>query len=170
MRAHQAASSASSARENECGLWRWGLAGDHAVAHHRQGKRCGITAGNLRWFEGADWPSDLKRTGRHWYSSPFLLLVQHFHAGVNEWLTIRNSPREFFEGLLISRCDVRHGSWGRRDRNLVRRRCGAQAAISGHSGLCGRCGFCAAAARTKRRCYEFHPAEKDLPFYRQPFT
>ena len=72
------------------------FAGDHAVAHNRQGKGCGFAAGNLRWFEGADCLGDLKRRGRHWYSFQFLVLVQHFHAGVNDWLTIRNSPRGFF--------------------------------------------------------------------------
>ncbi len=35
------------------------FAGDHTVAHNRQGKRCGIAAGNLRWFEGADRLGDL---------------------------------------------------------------------------------------------------------------
>jgi hypothetical protein len=34
------------------------FAGDDAVAHNRQGKRCGVAAGNLRWFEGADRLSD----------------------------------------------------------------------------------------------------------------
>jgi hypothetical protein len=72
------------------------FAGDHAVAHNRQGKRCGVAAGNPGWFEGADWLGGLKRSGRHWYSFQFLVLVQHFHAGVNDRLTIRNSHREFF--------------------------------------------------------------------------
>src|ERR1035437_142219 len=46
------------------------------------------------------------------YSSQFLFLGQHFHAGVNEVLTIRNPGRVFFKWLLICRCDVRHGSSG----------------------------------------------------------
>jgi hypothetical protein len=46
------------------------------------------------------------------YSSRFLLLSQHFHAGVNEWLTIRNSSREFFKWLLISRYRAHSGSGG----------------------------------------------------------
>jgi len=72
------------------------FARDHAVAHNRQGKGRGVAAGNLRWFEGADSLGDLRRRGRHWYSFQFLVLVQHFHAGVNEWLTIRNSLGGFF--------------------------------------------------------------------------
>src|SRR5260221_11349372 len=43
-------------------------------------------------------------------SSQFLGLGQHVHAGVNEWLTIRNSHREIFRWLLFSRCDGCHGS------------------------------------------------------------
>jgi hypothetical protein len=69
---------------------------------------------------------------------------QHLPAGVNEWLTIRNLDREFFKWLLICRDSDRPGSGGRTGRNLVRRRCGAQAAISGQSAFCGRCGFSAA--------------------------
>jgi hypothetical protein len=48
------------------------FAGDDAVAHNRQGKRCGVAAGNLRWLEGADRLSDRKLGGRHWYSFQFL--------------------------------------------------------------------------------------------------
>jgi hypothetical protein len=40
----------------------------------------------------------------------FYFQIQHFHAGVNEWLTIRNSHSEFFTWLPIGRCEVRHGS------------------------------------------------------------
>jgi hypothetical protein len=46
------------------------------------------------------------------YSSRFLFLSQQFHAGVNEWLTIRNSSHEFFKWLLIGRYGDRHGSGG----------------------------------------------------------
>jgi hypothetical protein len=38
------------------------------------------------------------------------LLVQHFHAGVNEWLTIRNLHADIFKWLPIGRCDFGHGS------------------------------------------------------------
>jgi hypothetical protein len=48
------------------------FAGDDAVAYNRQGKGCGVAAGNLRWFEGADRLSDRKLGGRHWYSFQFL--------------------------------------------------------------------------------------------------
>ena len=86
------------------------LAGDHAIAHHGQRLRGGVPAGNLRGLDGADQFGNVSSSGRHWYSSRFLLLVQHFHAGVNEWLTIRNLRSDIFKWLLIGRCDVRHGS------------------------------------------------------------
>jgi hypothetical protein len=31
-----------------------GFAGNHAIAHNREGKCCGIAAGDIRWFESAD--------------------------------------------------------------------------------------------------------------------
>src|SRR4029077_3048256 len=40
----------------------------------------------------------------------FLVKVQHFHAGVNEWLMIRNLHSEIFRWLPISRCERWHGS------------------------------------------------------------
>jgi hypothetical protein len=40
----------------------------------------------------------------------FFFSSQHFHAGVNEWLMIRNLRRVFFRWLPIGRCDLRHGS------------------------------------------------------------
>ena len=90
------------------------FAGDHAIAHdgRAHGRRCcgrkssrvrGRRSVRRRSARGADIGS---------YSSQFLVLGQHFHAGVNEWLTIRNSAREIFRWLLICRCDVRHGSGG----------------------------------------------------------
>jgi hypothetical protein len=44
------------------------------------------------------------------FFSHFLVLGQHVHAGVNEWLTIRNVDRVFFRWLPICRYDVRQGS------------------------------------------------------------
>jgi hypothetical protein len=43
-------------------------------------------------------------------SSRFFLLAQHFHAGVNEWLMIRNSQWEILKWLLICRDEFRGGS------------------------------------------------------------
>ena len=83
------------------------FAGDHAIAHDGQRMGGGIAAGR---FEGADRVGSLGTRGRHSYTSQFLLLVQHFHAGVNEWLMIRNSRLEIFRWLPIGRCDDRHGS------------------------------------------------------------
>jgi hypothetical protein len=42
--------------------------------------------------------------------SHFLVLGQHVHAGVNEWLTIRNLHRVLFKRLRICRYDARRGS------------------------------------------------------------
>jgi hypothetical protein len=39
------------------------------------------------------------------YSFQLFVLGQHFHAGVNEWLTIRHSLPEFFKWLLFGRCE-----------------------------------------------------------------
>jgi len=83
------------------------FAGDHAIADDGQGMRGRLAA---RWLKGADGVDGLGTRGRHTYTSQFLVLVQHFHAGVNEWLTIRNSGLEIFRWLLISRCDCCHGS------------------------------------------------------------
>jgi hypothetical protein len=46
------------------------------------------------------------------FFSHFLVLGQHVHAGVNEWLTIRNRRREIFKRLLICRGGFRRGSGG----------------------------------------------------------
>jgi hypothetical protein len=86
------------------------LAGDHAIAHDGQRKRCAIAAGDVGRLKGAETVGKYSGRGRHWYTSHFLVLVEQFHAGVNEWLTIRNFAREFFKWLPIGRCDIRHGS------------------------------------------------------------
>jgi hypothetical protein len=90
---------------------------------------------------------------------------QHLPAGVNEWLTIRNLDREFFKWLLICRDSDRPGSGGRTGRNLVRRRCGAQAAISGQSDFCGRCGFSAAGRVNGKKMLAVRATQKDLTFW-----
>ena len=69
------------------------FAGDHAIAHDGEGMGSGVAAG---WLQGADRVGGLGTRGRHSYTSQFLLLVQHFHAGVNEWLMIRNSHSRDF--------------------------------------------------------------------------
>jgi hypothetical protein len=93
------------------------FAGDHAVAHDGERVRRGFAAG---WFGDADDFSGLGRRGRHSYTSQFLVLVQHFHAGVNEWLTIRNSDREFFTWLPIGRIYSRFGSGTAAGRGVMR--------------------------------------------------
>src|ERR1700761_106610 len=57
--------------------------------------------GSVRAASGADIGS---------YSFQPFVLGQHFHAGVNEWLMIRNRYREFFRWLPISRDRVSRGS------------------------------------------------------------
>src|ERR1700733_8159563 len=129
MRAHQAASSASSARE-KCTRplvvgpspvitpSRTTVRASAAVFRQEifEGSRAAI--GSATVTIGADIGS---------YSFQFLVLGQHLLAGVNEWLTIRNLGREIFRWLLISRCDVRHGS---RRRNLDRTLWAVQVSIS----------------------------------------
>src|SRR3954463_9670320 len=56
------------------------------------------------------------------------------------------------------------------DRIPLRRRCGAQAAISGHRRFRRRRGFFAAGAQIERKCYQFPLAENGFAFLRRPFT
>jgi len=79
------------------------LSGDDAIANNGQCLGRGIPAGNLGGLDRADWLGDVGGRGRHGDSSHFLVLGQHFHAGVNDWLTIRNCGREFFTEWPISR-------------------------------------------------------------------
>jgi hypothetical protein len=44
------------------------------------------------------------------FSFSFFLNPQHFHVGVNEWLTIRNLPSVFFKWFPIGRHGVGPGS------------------------------------------------------------
>jgi hypothetical protein len=101
----------------------------------------------------------------YFFSVQFLVLGQHLPAGVNEWLTIRNLDREFFKSLLICRDGDHPGSGGRRGRNLVRRRYGAQAAISGQCDFCGRCGFSAAGCVNGTKMLAVRATQKDLTFW-----
>ena len=43
------------------------FAGDHAIAHDSQCKRCGIAARNVGWFERADRFGGGRERGGHWY-------------------------------------------------------------------------------------------------------
>jgi len=43
--------------------------GDHAIADHREGKGCGVTAGNLRGIDDADGFGKPERRGRHRHCS-----------------------------------------------------------------------------------------------------
>src|SRR5207248_9493416 len=83
------------------------FAGDHAITHDGERVGCGVAAG---WFEDAVGFGGIVRRGRHITTSQFLVLIQHFHAGVNERLTIRSSDREFLSWLPISRIYSRIGS------------------------------------------------------------
>src|ERR1700761_4912712 len=110
MRSHQAASWLSSAREK----WTRPLVvgpspvitpsrttANACAAVFRQeifegSKATSETAdGSVKAASGADIGS---------YSFSAFVRVQHFHAGVNEWLMIRNSHTEFFRWLPIGRC------------------------------------------------------------------
>ena len=95
---------------------------DHPIAHNSQRLGSRTAAGNHRWFEGADRFGRFGGRGRHWYTSHFLFLGQHFHAGVNERLTIRNLGHMHFNGLLICRRQVRQGSGGSQSGPAVMRR------------------------------------------------
>jgi hypothetical protein len=87
------------------------------------------------------------------FFSRFLVLGQHVHAGVNEWLTIRNLDRDFFRWLRISRGEDRRSAVHKRQ-------------YRGGQDICHRCGFFAArgADQKKERCQEFPTVEKDLAF------
>ena len=96
-----------------------------SIANDAKRMRCGIAAG---WFEDAGHLGGLSRRSRHSYTSQFLFLAHQFHAGVNEWLTIRNSVRGFFKWLPICRYDTGNGSGGRQPG------CRVLEAISGNIG------------------------------------
>jgi hypothetical protein len=77
------------------------------------------------------------------FFSHFLVLDQHVHAGVNEWLTIRNLDRDFFRWLPVCRCERRTGSG-----NPTRP--GVMGAINGDIGATRR--FAAAVFFLPHRC------------------
>ena len=141
------------------------LAGDHAIAHDGKGKGSGIAAGNPGRFEGADTVGKHSGRGRHRYTSHFLVLVQHFHAGVNEWLTIQNRVASFLDScqlVAVTSVMVRGIATGPRRDGRDKRQYRGSPACGGHGGPF------AARARIARRCYGFPLAEKDLPFCRAP--
>jgi hypothetical protein len=115
------------------------FAGDHAIADDGQSVGGGIAAGRLKCaIRGG-----LGTRGRHNKTSQFLVLSQHFTAGVNDWLTIRNRRFDIFKWLPICRFPPLRGSGP-----------GVMRAIQGENGaevLTFR-RFFAAEAHFKRRC------------------
>src|SRR6202022_3823991 len=110
------------AREMDAAFGGGAFAGDHAIAHDREGKRCGIAAGNLRWFERADRFGELKQGGGHWYFFSVSCSGPAFPCG---------RKRVVNDSKLGSCVFYRLGLVGvtsvtvRRDRNPLRLRCGA---------------------------------------------
>ena len=78
------------------------FAGDHAIADNGQRVGGGVAAGRV---QGGHQLGGLGTRGRHnsVHTSKFLVLDQQFHAGVNEWLTIRNRHSDIFRWLPICR-------------------------------------------------------------------
>ena len=139
------------------------FAGDHAVAHDGRAHGLRYRGRNLavrgRRSVRRAWPAEAD-IGITLLS--FLFWVQHFHAGVNEWLTIRNSDREFFRWLPICRfarpSSVRR-TGGRRDGGHKRQ-------YRGNPDFCRPCGlFAARSAGSKEDARSSRSREKDLPFF-----
>src|ERR1700690_3806550 len=112
MRAHQAASKASSAREK---CTRPLVVGPSPViTPSRTTVRASAALSRQEISEGSSAPIGSAGLDRGadiaGSSSQFLVLGQHFHAGVNEWLTSGNSGRDIFRWLLICRGDISRGS------------------------------------------------------------
>src|SRR5882757_5001817 len=109
MRAHQAASSASSAREK----WMRPLVVGPSPVMTPSRTMVSACAAVLRQdgWRTLDASTALV-LGADIVTSHFQFFIpdQHFHAGVNEWLMIRNLRSEIFRWLLISRCQWRPGS------------------------------------------------------------
>src|SRR5580704_14412660 len=112
MRAHQAASKASSAREK---CTRPLVVGPSPViTPSRTTQRASAALSRQEIPEGSSAPIGSASLDRGadiaGSSSRFLGLGQHFHAGVNEWLTNRNWGRDIFRWLLICRGGIGGGS------------------------------------------------------------
>jgi hypothetical protein len=126
------------------------FAGDHAIAYDGQGMGGSLAAGRL---QGDHDIGRLDTRGRHSETSQFLISVQHFHAGVNEWLPIRNRRFDICRWLPIGRCDSHHGS------RLLADRTAEMGTIKGNStairGVAGVMGFFAAGGPIKRSCSGF---------------
>jgi len=75
------------------------FAGDHAIADNCQRVGGSVAAGRFKCaIRGG-----LGTRSRHNGASQFLVPGQHFTAGVNEWLTIRNRRLDIFRWLPICR-------------------------------------------------------------------
>src|ERR1700738_1949432 len=99
MGAHQVASSASSAREK----WIRPLVvgPSPVITPSRTTASASAAVSRQEIFDGSGAPPGSANLGKGadiGISSQFLVPDQHFHAGVNERLTIRNSNRGFFIG------------------------------------------------------------------------
>jgi hypothetical protein len=82
------------------------FAGDHAIADNSQSVGGGVAAGRFKCaIRGG-----LGTRGRHNGTSKFLVLGQHFTAGVNDWLTIRNRHLDISRWLPICRFQPLRGS------------------------------------------------------------
>src|SRR5258708_4264794 len=113
MRAHQAASTASSSREK----WMRPLVvgPSPVMTPSRTMVRAWAAVLRQEIFEGSRAPTASAALGVEadiGYTSHFLVLVQQSTPGVNEWLTIRNFGRENFKWLPIRRSDIRYRSEG----------------------------------------------------------
>src|SRR3954463_1379398 len=108
MRAHQAASSASSAREK----WiRPLVVGPSPVmTPSRTMVRAGAADLRQDGWSTADASTDLVLGADIAFTSQFLFWIQHCDAGVNEWLMIRHLHSEIFKWLPIGRGEDCHGS------------------------------------------------------------
>src|SRR6476620_6371227 len=100
MRAHQAASSASSAREK----WMRPLVVGPSPVITPSRTIVKAWAAVLRQDgSGTPFAAVLVLGADIYCTSQFLVLSQLFHAGVNEWLTIRNRGLDIFRWLPICR-------------------------------------------------------------------
>src|SRR4051794_6214681 len=108
MRAHQAASSASSAREK----WIRPLVVGPSPVMTPSRTMVSAWAAVLRQegWSTADASTVLELAADIACTSQFLFWIQHCDAGVNEWLMIRNLHSEIFKWLPIGRGDICHGS------------------------------------------------------------
>src|SRR4029077_10719180 len=169
-RAHQAASSASSAREK----WMRPLVVGPSPVLTPSRTMVRAWAAVLRqdgWRTPASAALVLRADiGVHFSIS---LLIQHFHAGLNEWLMIRNSQSLIFRWLPIGRRDVSHGSSQSRSMTSPSGRA-VMRCIKGNIGALGpiipAVDFSPQGRWRQEDARSSTPAEKDFSFCRRLFT